>query len=38
LEYGWKTIVAGSQKTVMKQRRGRGGTGRRKGLKILCCL
>jgi integrase len=30
----WKTSVALGRKTVMKQRRGRGGTGRRKGLKI----
>jgi hypothetical protein len=32
----WKTIVARSRKSFMKQRRGRGGTGRRKGLKMPC--
>src|SRR5882724_4132899 len=30
----WKTFVAPLRKPYKKQRRGRGGTGRRKGLKI----
>jgi hypothetical protein len=34
----WKTFVAPGQKPYKKQRRGRGGTGRRKGLKIRRAL